>query len=52
MRFFLCFYLLNYYTFSGGGKLGRQLAEAFLNFSKVNPEELQISTRQPDTLRN
>jgi pyrroline-5-carboxylate reductase len=36
----------------GGGKLGRQLAESLLEFSKVYPEELQISTRQPDTLCN
>lgn len=34
----------------GGGKLGRQLAESFLEFSKVYPNELHISTRQPDTL--
>ena len=36
----------------GGGKLGRQLAESLLEFSKVFPNELQISTRQPDTLSN
>lgn len=34
----------------GCGKLGRQLAVSLLEFSKVQPNELQISTRQPETL--
>ena len=34
----------------GCGKLGRQLAVSLLEFSKVQPNELQISTRQPENL--
>ena len=34
----------------GCGKLGRQLAVSLLQFSKVQSNELQISTRQPETL--
>jgi hypothetical protein len=34
----------------GCGKLGRQLATCLLDFAEVYPNELQLSTRQPDTL--
>jgi len=36
----------------GCGKLGRQLASCLLDFAEVYPNELQLSTRQPDTLSN
>ena len=36
----------------GCGKLGRQLASSLLDFAEVYPNELQLSTRQPDTLSN
>ena len=34
----------------GCGRLGSHLANCLLTFGEVNPEEIKISTRRPETL--
>ncbi|ESO83530.1 hypothetical protein LOTGIDRAFT_133318 [Lottia gigantea] len=34
----------------GGGRLGSQIAHCLLTFGRMNPQNLQISTRRPETL--
>lgn len=36
----------------GGGRLGSQIANCLLSYGRINPKELQISTRRPETLEH
>ena len=34
----------------GCGRLGSQLAQCFISYGNVNPKDLKVSTRRPETL--
>ena len=36
----------------GCGRLGSQLAHSFITYGNINPKDIKISTRRPETLGN